>query len=189
MSEVKVGAGLRSILTQVAFKGAIEMLTARGTAYDVATVRAATEALYNELIALHEQYDAGDDPNDPRNKPRGGGGGGYRGASGGQQSQAKVPSDAKTVVKVDYFGNGNLVDFYDNRPFKQGAASPHPQYGGQYSARSADFQSVQKIDAGDGKDARNIPIWLTSPEGEPNREAQAMIDKALGASANTAPFS
>lgn len=182
MSDVVIGASLRSILVQVAFKAAVDLKVADKD--QGVSLTDSTEALYGLLIEAHQRHDAGDDPNDIRYARRGGGGGGggRRGGGGGGQSQAKVPSEAKSKIMLDFFGNGTPVAFYDNRPFKQGAANPHPQYGGQYSERSADFQSVDEIDG------KRQGLWLTAPNGEPNDDVVAMVQKASGSAANTAPF-
>lgn len=181
MSDVTIGASLRSILYQVAFKAAVDLKVA-GADQGVGLTDS-TEALYGLLVEGHGRHDAGDDPNDPRYGKRGGGGGGNRGGGGGgQRSQAKVPNEAKSTIMLDYFGNGTAVAFYDNRPFKEGAANPHPQYGGVYSPRSADFQSVEPIDG-----ARK-GLWLTAPNGDTNEEVVAMLRKATASADNTAPF-
>lgn len=160
----------RSILIQVGFKAAIELATSGKI--EPTQIEATTESMYKKLIGLHEKYEAGDVPNS-----RGGGGGFRKGGGGGGGPKAKVPNEAKDVVMIDYFGNGNPIAFYDQRPFKKGAENPSKMYADAYSERAADFQSVDKHNV-DGEE-KNIPIWLTSPNGEPNEDARAMVAKAF----------
>lgn len=180
MSETKLGPKSKSILIQVAFKGAIEVLAIKGSA-TLAEVKSGTQSLYDLLVGLHEDYGAGDEPN------RGGGGGGFRGKSSGgggggnsDYQPPKVAKEDKPVIALDFFGNGSTIQFVDNRPFK-GEGKP-------YKSTAADFQSVNKLDIGDGKGERTQSLWLRFPDGEPNEDVQAMVAKAEGGgSASTAP--
>lgn len=179
MSETKLGPKSKSILIQVAFKGAIETLAARAEKFGVDEIKAGTQSLYNALVSLHEDYGAGDEPRSS------GGGGGYRkggGGGGGNSDYAppKVAKEDKPIVNLDFFENGSPVPFYDNRPFK-GEGKP-------YKSNSADFQSVNKLDIGDGKGERTQSLWLRFPDGEPNDAVAEMVAKAEGGgSANVAP--
>lgn len=178
-SEAKLGPKSKSILIQVAFKGAIEVLATKDSPVKLDDVKAGTEALYNMLYNLHEELGAGDEPNR-------GGGGGFRGKSSGggggnsDYQPPKVAKEDKPVVALDFFGNGSTIQFVDNRPFK-GEGKP-------YKSTAADFQSVNKLDIGDGKGERTQSLWLRFPDGEPNEDVQAMVAKAEGGgSANELP--
>lgn len=177
MSEVKVGPKSKAILIQVAFKAAIDVLTARGAdQLTVENISAGTDAYFNLLMNKFEQFDAGDDPA----RGGGGGGGGYRGGGGGggNNTPPKVRNEEKSIIALDYYGNGQLVQFYDNRPFKAD---------GRYSPRAADFQSVNKFDIGDGKGEQKQSLWLKFPDGEDNVEVQEMVRKAVGGGTASAP--
>lgn len=149
-----LGPKSKSILIQVAFKAAVE-LTAAGQVPEGQKVGDTTDLLYAMLVAKHADHGAGDEP-----QKRGGGGGSYRKSSGGGGG-----GSTGDKIFLDLFGTGQPVEFWDNRDSK-----PTP--------RSPDFKSVEKLNY-DGK-FDNVPLWLTTPKGDPIQEVQELVAKAGG---------
>lgn len=164
MSESKLTPKDKSIILQVIFKEVYE------SGKDPALVKADLATFADMMFAAHDHYGAGGA--DEQRRSGGGGGGGYRSGGaprqgGGQQGGAPyVPKYDKStlpVVKLDYFGTGNAVSFYDQRPAKQAGA---------YKATAPDFSSVDKFEG------KNIPLWLNDANGNPNEDTAQLLAKA-----------
>lgn len=176
MSESKLTPKDKSIILQVIFKEVYE------SGKDPALVKADLVTFADMMFAAHDHYGAGGA--DEQRRPSGGGagfqrsGGGARQGGGGQGGAPYVPKYDKStlpVVKLDYFGTGNAISFYDQRPAKDAGA---------YKPTAPDFSSVDKFEG------KNIPLWLNDANGNTNEDTQALLAKA-GASAlqpDTSPF-
>lgn len=148
------------ILLQVAFKGAID-----------ASPDPAPEAIYGlaksyfkVLTALGEEFGV------EFTGARSGGGGGGGNWKGGSATATRAPSAKSQAAKydIDYFGDGKLITFADQRPLKAS---------GQYKATAPDFSSIDKFDLG-RDEPTFIPIWLVDRNGEFNAEMAEKLEAA-----------
>ena len=179
MTAPSYGPKDKSILLQVAFKGAIELST---TEASVEEIKALTAALYEDvLIGLSAQYGAGGGGGggggQQQRAPQGGGGGQQGGGGGGGGNYPRKPPIDRSglpIAAIDYFGNGTTVQFYDQRSLK----------GTVMADRAADFMSVQKFDLGDGRGNRYISEWLTDQQGNPKPQTEQLFSSYLA----SAPF-
>ncbi len=170
MSESKLTPKDKSIILQVIFKEVYE------SGKDPAIVKADLATFADMMFAAHDHYGAGGA--DEQRRPSGGGGGFRSGGAprqGGEQYVPKYDKSTLPVVKLDYFGTGNAISFYDQRPAKQAGA---------YKATAPDFSSVDKFEG------KNIPLWLNDANGNRNEDTAQLLSKA-GASTiqpDTSPF-
>ena len=170
MSESKLTPKDKSIILQVIFKEVYE------SGKDPKLVKADLATFAEIMFAAHDHYGAGGA--DEQRRPSGGGGGFRSGGAprqGGEQYVPKYDKSTLPVVKLDYFGTGNAISFYDQRPAKQAGA---------YKATAPDFSSVDKFEG------KNIPLWLNDANGNANEDTAQLLSKA-GASTiqpDTSPF-
>lgn len=180
MTDSKLTPKDKSIILQVIFKEVYE------NGKDPALVKADLVTFADMMFAAHDHYGAGGA--DEQRRSSGGqagfrsggnrqGGGGWQGG-GGQSGAPYVPKYDKTtlpVVKLDYFGTGNAISFYDQRPAKEAGA---------YKPTAPDFSSVDKFEG------KNIALWLKDANGNPNEDTQTLLAKAGGSTLqpDTSPF-
>lgn len=177
MTDTRLTEKDRSIILQVIFKEVHQ------PDLDPAAVKDRVEALAKAMFQLHDQFRAGGAEELELNKARssgnrGGGGGGYRksggnagGGGGGGDYTPKYDRSSLPILKLDYFGTGNPISFYDQRPAKDAGA---------YKPNAADFQSVDKFEG------KNIPLWLTDAQGNVNQDTVALLNTHSGGSGTTA---
>jgi len=159
----------RSIILQVIFKEVYK------PELDPAILKAEIEAAAKVMFQLHDQFSAGGAEElalekefgrySPRPQRSGGGGGGQRpgGGGGGERYVPKYDKSTLPVVKLDYFGTGQGISFHDQRPAKEVGA---------YSAKAADFQSVDKFEG------KNIPLWIYDSQGNVNQDTVDLLGKS-----------
>lgn len=110
----------------------------------------------------------------PQAAPRQSGGGG----GVGQYAPPKADLKQQPVVLMDYFGNGELVEFYDQRSLKAD---------GTYSPRAADFRSVRKFRKQDGSEDY-LPLWITDKQGHPVARTAQLMEGMRVVAGSGAPF-
>jgi hypothetical protein len=96
---------------------------------------------------------------------------------GGQRQQPRADLSKQPTVWLDYFDNGNLIQFYDCRSLKQA---------GVYKPRAADFRSVAKFQTPKGEDY--LPLWMTAQDGSPVQRTAELLARAAQAVPDSAPF-
>lgn len=167
----------RSIILQVIFKEVHQ------PDMDPAAVKERVGELAKGMFQLHDQFKAGgaEELELAKSRRSGGGGGGYRksgGGGGGSDYTPKYDRSTLPILKLDYFGTGNPISFYDQRPAKDAKA---------YKPTAPDFQSVDKFEG------KNIPLWLTDAQGNVNEDTVQLLNTHGGgatasASADTSPW-
>jgi hypothetical protein len=100
----------------------------------------------------------------------------YRQQGGGGGQRPRVDMSGVPRIWLDYFENGNPIEFFDQRPLKAQ---------GQYKPRAADFRSVAKFKTAQGEDY--LPLWITAQDGSPVKKTADLLAKARAA-ADSAPF-